>query len=510
MSRYRAHEPGVPAENASEGIRPGAGRYHRLASSLALGLLLLFIYLATLAPGLTWANSGSDGGDLITAAAVGGVPHPTGYPTYLLLARLFQLLPLGSLAYRTNLMSALCTALAAVLLSDAVYRMQNTFEPHQRAGGWIAGLAYGLAPLVWSQAVITEVYALLGFWIALILWQLSIPPRGGYADISFGLLLGLLPGAHMTGLLFIPAFMLARTFQVRERTQRTIALAIRDQLAGLGIGLLVFAILPLRAWQHPPVNWGNAGTPGGFWWLVSGQLYRDFLSLEHVLSIWQRLRFTAALLLEQAGLAGLLLGAFGLVWRFRPSRWILLTVWLFAASTVFSILYHADDSYVYAIPAMLSFATWIGWGSAFLSERLTAHWRSTGHLVNILIALYLFGLALWHWPQVDASHDSRAENFASQALASLPQKAIVLAGGDAAVFGLWYEVFALKQRTDLAVLAEDLLPFEWYRRSLREAYPGLVVPDHPDNVWAVMLQDENKNRPFCQVSAEGSTMIACR
>ena len=48
------------------------------------------VYLASLAPGLTWANFGADGGDLIAAAATGGVAHPTGYPFYLLLARLFQ------------------------------------------------------------------------------------------------------------------------------------------------------------------------------------------------------------------------------------------------------------------------------------------------------------------------------------------------------------------------------------------------------------------------------------
>ncbi len=52
---------------------------------VVLFLSLLTVYGMTLAPGLTWANSGADGGDLITAAATGGVPHPTGYPVYLLL-----------------------------------------------------------------------------------------------------------------------------------------------------------------------------------------------------------------------------------------------------------------------------------------------------------------------------------------------------------------------------------------------------------------------------------------
>src|SRR5512144_2671056 len=79
---------------------------------------LLAIYLRTIAPGLTWANDGSDGADLITAAATGGVAHPTGYPLYLLLARLFQFLPAGSLAFRTNLMSAIMAILAAWLIYE--------------------------------------------------------------------------------------------------------------------------------------------------------------------------------------------------------------------------------------------------------------------------------------------------------------------------------------------------------------------------------------------------------
>ena len=89
--------------------------WRKVLPPLLLFFSLFLIYLRTLAPGLTWANDGSDGGDLIAAAATGGVAHPTGYPLYLILARLFQFLPLGPLAFRTNLMSVLVSALAAVL-----------------------------------------------------------------------------------------------------------------------------------------------------------------------------------------------------------------------------------------------------------------------------------------------------------------------------------------------------------------------------------------------------------
>src|SRR5438045_9307008 len=49
-------------------------------------------------------------------AAVLGVPHPTGYPLYVLLGKLFTLLPVGDVAYRVNLSSAVYMAGAVGVL----------------------------------------------------------------------------------------------------------------------------------------------------------------------------------------------------------------------------------------------------------------------------------------------------------------------------------------------------------------------------------------------------------
>jgi hypothetical protein len=148
---------------------PHTKTFHRYLPPIILVVSLSAVYMRTLAPGLTWANDGSDGGDLIAAAATGGIAHPTGYSLYPLLARLFQLLPFGSLAFRTNLMSALATILGATL----VYWLVTRCIPEEKsiltwAGGLVAGYAFGLLPLVWLQAVITEVYALQALLVLLI------------------------------------------------------------------------------------------------------------------------------------------------------------------------------------------------------------------------------------------------------------------------------------------------------------------------------------------------------
>ena len=100
--------------------------------------------------------------------------HPSGYPTYLLLARLFQFLPFGSIAFRTNLFSAVCTLLAAVLL----YYLVISLPSAPLRDNWLAGLfsayAFGLSPMLWSQAVISEVYGLHALFLVLVLYLLPL------------------------------------------------------------------------------------------------------------------------------------------------------------------------------------------------------------------------------------------------------------------------------------------------------------------------------------------------
>ena len=84
---------------------------------ILVSCLSFIFYVETAAPGLTWANQGADGGDLLTAAVTNGVPHPPGYPLYTLLLQFWLWLlgflqPASDLAWRGNLLSALCAALS--------------------------------------------------------------------------------------------------------------------------------------------------------------------------------------------------------------------------------------------------------------------------------------------------------------------------------------------------------------------------------------------------------------
>ena len=499
---------------------PASKRSLRVLPPLLLAATLAAIYLATLARGLTWANAGADGGDLIAAAATGGVAHPTGYPTYLLIARLFQFLPIGSLAFRTNLLSAVATIFTSVLVYRLTIRFLSPENPQRYwLGGLTAGLSFGLAPLVWSQAVITEVYALNAFFTAVFLFSFELPITKCLTQKWKGALLGLIFGVgmgnHITlGFLFPLLFVAA--FQPRDEMTTdgpTIARVRFDLRAFLwillwaGAGLLVYLALPLRALSRPPVNWGNPITWRNFLWLVTGRLYQGQFLTSSVSVVGERLQALASLFLGQFGVVGFTLGLTGLIVFFRSGRFYFTLVWIAVVSMVFAVLYSTNDSYVYLIPALLGFSIWIGIGVGRGMDAIPIR-RNLPALAGGAMVVVLLVQAGLNWRIVDASKDSRAENFAKDVLSTAPAGAIVFAKGDQAIFSLWYSHYALHARPDLVVIASDLLQFDWYLQTLRSTYPEVNLSEpfpFPETVIEL-----NPNRPVCYVEYIQMPVISCQ
>jgi hypothetical protein len=496
----------------------------RLVKSIPPGVLavsLLIIYLFSLAPGLTWANYGADGGDLVTAAATGGIAHPTGYPVYLILARLFQFFPTGSLAFRTNLMSAIAMTAAALLVYSLVAHIAfSTVGCREWLAALVSGYAFGLAPLVWSQAVITEVYGLHALFVIAILYlssaELSDQVGRKNLDRSIGLVLGLAAGNHLTSALLFPLLLFRKFIRISDLSlgksrllaswQLDISGFLRE-LAWLGIGLLVYITIPLRSLLHPPVNWGNPGTSSGFLWLVSGKLYQEQLFVLTLSSVWERCKVIASLLLGQFGIMGLAIGLLGLIVFFKPSPLYRNMIWTMAVYTSFSIIYATSDSFLYLIPVFMCFAICIGIGLSGLMELFDRRFHRGSIVIGLVFILILFVQAATNWAYVDASHDQRAEQFGGDVMRQAPDQAIVFAKGDRAVFTLWYFQFALHKRLDLAIVAIDLLHFDWYQQNLRITYPDLNVPGPFPFAETMILA--NPDRPKCYVEYQQLPQIQC-
>lgn len=445
---------------------------------LFAGLFALAIYLVTLAPDLTWAHQGTDGGELITAAVTLGVPHPPGYPTYVLLGKVISLIPLGKVAFRFNLLSALCIAAAAALVTAISYRrltMRHTGTeiPDQGTAGRAAlatGLTFAFMPLVWSQALIAEVYGLNLLLIAAFLWAL-LRKRPGW---SAGLLLGLSVTAHLTSLLLLPLALYLTPWR------RWLRLG-----AGMTLGLTPFLLLPLLGRGESPVVWGRPGTFRGWWWLVSGQLYRPNLFalpreqwLPRFLT-WSRLFFAQ---FAWVGLA--LLPAALPSQRTSPKETTPLPLLATAGGyALYAFAYNTADAFVFFLPALL-----------LLSILLAPALRR----LNWLALLLPLALLMLNFSQVSLRRQQTVRALAEPALQRAPPQAILLTTGDQTTFTFWYLHHVEGQRPDLILVDSNLFAFDWYRQRLMHHHPALRRLARDD--LASFRSANRGQRPVCSVA----------
>ena len=434
----------------------------------------LAVYVVTLAPGLTFEHNGTDGGDLISAAWRLGVPHPSGYPTYTLLAWLFSQLPVGVIAYRVNLLSAVCAAVAVGLLCRTA-QIVLPADRHRLAISVATALSLAFSSLLWSQAVISEVYALLALFAALLLWLL-IRWRNGGSDRTLwlaGLAFGLGLGNHLTlAFAALPAILLL--WPERRRWFRARAL-LPAALFTL-VGLSVYAYLPLAASRQPPVNWGNPQTWKQFVWVVTAKQYQPFAFGLDPAAMPGRLSAWSWLLGDQFGWWGLAISLAGAWWSWKRDRgfalfalaWMLLTV-------VYAFLYDTGDSHVYLVPAMMLLALWWGEGARSLIRlvhRSRPRWRRLA--LGAILLLPLGSLAL-HWQAADPDDDWIVHAYIHQVLDQAAPGSLILVRDDGPTFSLWYALYAEGQRPDVALVSGPLLAYIWYRDQVRHSYPELIV-----------------------------------
>lgn len=419
-----------------------------------VGLASLVVYLSTMAPGLTWAHDSSDGGELATAAQSLGIAHPPGYPAYVLLGHLFTRLPIGETATRTNLLSAVCAAGAAALVTWTLGRVRPGLSA---AVG--AGLALAFCPLLWSQAVVTEVHALNVLFAALLLWSAvvsrTVRPSAPLA-LAVGITWGLSLGNHPTALFCAPLVVLA-AFRLRRLWPVVIA--------GVALGLLVYLLLPLRAAADPPVNWGDPRTAERFWWVVSGTPYRDYVLAVPGRFLVSRLAAWAAVLVRQFGGVGLLVTLLGgaVLWAGERGLAVATAATLLLGSA-FAVGYDTSDSYLYLLPGLVCLAAWlargIGWVVAWFAHR--ARWA--GRAAMVLAVMLPLLAAAWRLPELDVSDDRHAADFIAIVLGNAPPEAVILSRQDRHTFALWYGQHALGMRPDVSVVDPGLLVYDWYRQ----------------------------------------------
>jgi hypothetical protein len=473
----------------------------------------LCLYWISSAPGLTWAHDWADGGDLLAAAVVNGVPHPTGYPFYTLLLRGW--LWFGQLAnpqienaYWGNRLSALCVAGAVAFLIATVAVLLYPLA-HRWLWAMLAGLAFAVTPLAWSQAVITEVYGLHILLAAALGWAvLTQPPQPHdpavqpsprrliVTDITTGCVMGLALAHHLTSLLLWPALLYWRCCH-RPRTT-WVNVGLRMIGSALLVAFFFYALLVWRvatAAQPLAVAWGYPRTLSGLWWLVSGAAYRGYLFAMTPAQYAGRLAALARLLVEQFTPIGVIFVIVGLAaWdRSRPYLRNGALLWILPIS-LYAAGYNTVDSYVYLLPVTWLLCVMLGEGLAWTSVWLgrvtpSLKFRATPLLATAAL-IGVVTLLFWRFPQNDLRQDHEAQDFLKAAASTFSPGSLIISSADAPTFALWYGQWGSglinakdEGGTGNGTLAQTvpglvfvnfaLYQFDWYRNLMHDLYPTI-------------------------------------
>ncbi len=483
----------------------------RQAAGLGTVLSISFVvYYLTLAPTITWAHDGADGGDLITAAYTLGIPHPPGYPTYVLLGKLFTFLPVSDVAYRVNLMSAFCAAATVALtyLTLMLVLPPNISTVVKTFVAATAALLLAFSHTFWSQAIIAEVYALNAFFVAVMvclmtLWLRRSEDATGRGDRllwAVSSVMGVSLGNHLSAVLLLPGVL----FLVIKRGR----LSVTSWLAMAGfllLGLSVYLYLPLRAAARPPVNWGNPRTWSGFWWVVSAAPYREYVLALPLAYLPGRLSSWVNMLAQQFAWPGLALGLAG-IWHLwdQERDYALFSLTSFVAVVIYSLNYNTPDSYVYLIPSYLLFAVWIGWGAHFLIQDVIHPWLLAKRrapwsgdrplqLIGLAILVLPAFLIFSNYAALDLSRDRTAYDYASDVFERVPPDALIIADTTPHIFALWYFRYVVVPEPAPTVLAKGLLQFEWYREAMAHQDSRLIMPSDRGDFYAELLEMIDSN-----------------
>jgi len=226
-------------------LQPQSGRLDWLDGLFAAAMLL---YVRTLATTLLLGDSAEYQVLYQTLA----LAHPTGYPVTILLGHLITLLiPVGSLAYRANLVSAFfgSLALALVYLAGRVLGGASRHIGGTRVAALVGALVLGLGQLFWWHSVIAEMYTPSAAMIAMVFLLLALWRRNGNSKLlsGAGLAGGLGVGIHYTIPMIGPAVLLYLALTTRRKEDW------RNAFIGvlLGLGLTFLAFFALDAINAP-------------------------------------------------------------------------------------------------------------------------------------------------------------------------------------------------------------------------------------------------------------------
>ncbi|MCU1268141.1 MAG: hypothetical protein JWM21_4459 [Acidobacteria bacterium] len=489
----------------------------RMVGAVLVFALTLAIYVLTMAPTVTFVDSG----ELIVAARALGVAHPPGFPLYLLLAHVATWMPLGNIAQRVNFASALFAALAVsslfLFMCESLSNLTNFGEPSGKGGGvggrkhrkkqgsknsatatqprvnqlWliipaiVAALVLAFSRTLWSFATVAEVYTLntlliVTIWFLMFCWRATDNARLLYcAALIFGVALGV---HHVTVGVMLPALYVLVYRRAGWEFFKSKQLLYCALIATAG-AFIVYSYLPLAAHRSPIINWGDPRTAQRIWGHISGHQYQVFLSFSPEQIANQSMEF-AKLAVREFSPAWLpltlLLAAIGFFSLWRGDR---TAFWFFALIVITDLAYSlnyeiAEDKGAYYLPLFAAVSANAGFGAHSLLLWGLRKWpqkKAATITIAALVLLVPLVTVAANYPFTNRHNFFLASDYVRNIERPIAPRGMLLTSDWQVYAPLLYVREIELERRDVIAIDLNLLRRSWYFDYLRSQYPDLMT-----------------------------------
>jgi tetratricopeptide (TPR) repeat protein len=419
-----------------------------------------------------------DCGEILAAIYTGGIPHPMGFPLYLLLSTLIA--KLCSLTFYVNVVSSLAGTLDAFLFIE-VYRelRKKYFSTELSLPLWIIGILIFLSSstlLLHSSSART--YSLNLLCVLLILyWFLKNQVLSRIHAWTLGFLLGLGIDSHFLFIMVFPALIIGYWPQ-----KKNFLFKLPWVFSGFCLAASLYIWIPLRSHFHPSVNWDHSDNFAALFDYMTQKDYqikfvaRDF---QNVASYFQ---FLLGCIWNERPVPFLLLSIIGAGFSFTRNKryfWIVFSVIL---SNILILFFYGNETdlriaYRFFLPLHSTMALWAPLGLEWLLVKTKMKKKEVEKSISWLLAflsmiLFINFQAKWRGlNQATFSYD-----FAVNYLKSIPTGATVEIQGDNELFPIAYTMYVCHLRPDIKIIDWSGTLFPETVRRLKEN-PSLKPSD---------------------------------
>ncbi|MCO6437074.1 MAG: DUF2723 domain-containing protein [Phycisphaerae bacterium] len=452
-------------ENVPE--RPAAHTALALRAALGIALLSLVLFVVTQAPEV----QPGDSAELALVAHELGITHPPGYPLHTFTGKGFAWM-FGDPARGTRMLSAVSTAGAVALLCLIAIRLTGSVSAGARAAGVLA-----VVPAIWSSAVITEIYSVNLFFVALSLllflrWaERPVLSRG----LAAGAVLGLSLGSGLANLLMLPGF-LVLFFGVRPIRWRQGLLTAAMFVAS---GALIESWNYFRAASYLPLGTQYVpNTLGGLLRYLSGAQFGTTMVqppgfylgrlIEHGLHVLASLSWI-----------GIIPAAIGVAVLWGRSRGLVISLGLMFAGNFLYFTGHPWVDYQEMInPSYFLICLFLACGLAWMQQRKRRFWEAAGTAIPIIVTAWLLVVGLFDHPPQSTARP--VTSFVTASLERFPPDAVAVCD--------WYKFAPMVYFQRVHGMRPDVTLVEAIRQPRRYAW-GMV-----DDAWT-FAEESAATRP---------------